>query len=87
MTDTVHATNAQHTAQRDAFIERMLRSTSGLFDIFTVYMGDRLGYYQALAQHGGLTSTELAETTQTYERYAREWLEQQNGCRDLGRRR
>lgn len=77
MTDTVHATNAQHTAQRDAFIERMLRSTSGLFDIFTVYMGDRLGYYQALAQHGGLTSTELAETTQTYERYAREWLEQQ----------
>lgn len=72
MTNTI-----QHTAQRDALIERMLRSTSGLFDIFTVYIGDRLGYYQALAQNGGLTSTELAETTQTYERYAREWLEQQ----------
>ena len=69
--------NGNHTEQRDAFIERMLRATGGLFDIFTIYIGDRLGYYQALAEQGWLTSTQLAAATQTHERYAREWLEQQ----------
>lgn len=63
--------------QRDAFIDRLLGSVSGLFDIFTLYIGDRLGYYKALAEYGWLTSTELAEQTNTNERYTREWLEQQ----------
>ena len=65
------------SAQRDEFIERLLRSTAGVFDIFTIYIGYRLGFYQALAEHGPLTSSELASHTGTYERYAREWLEQQ----------
>ena len=69
--------NGLDAAQRDAFIERMLRATSGLFDIFTIYIGDRLGYYQALTEQPWLTSTQLAAATQTHERYAREWLEQQ----------
>jgi len=63
--------------ERDAFIERFLQSVSGAFDIFTVYIGDRLGYYRALAEGGALTSGQLAEHTSTHERYAREWLEQQ----------
>lgn len=63
--------------QRDKFIERMLQATSGLFDIFTIYLGDRLGYYRALADQEWLTSTQLAAATQTHERYTREWLEQQ----------
>jgi ubiquinone/menaquinone biosynthesis C-methylase UbiE len=63
--------------QRDAFVERLLQSTSGVFDIFTVYIGDRLGFYQALTNNGGLTSVELATRTNTQERYVREWLEQQ----------
>jgi SAM-dependent methyltransferase len=67
----------EQSAQRDAFIERMLKSTSGLFDIFTIHIGSRLGFYQALAGNGGLTSVELAVRTNSYERYAREWLEQQ----------
>lgn len=67
----------QYAEQRDAFMERMLQSTAGLFNIFTIYMGDQLGYYQALATNEWMTSTELAEQTSTYERYAREWLEQQ----------
>ena len=37
---------------------------------------ERLGYYRALA-NGALTSAELAARTNTHERYAREWLEQQ----------
>jgi 2-polyprenyl-3-methyl-5-hydroxy-6-metoxy-1,4-benzoquinol methylase len=69
--------NDEAAAQRDAFVERMLQSVSGLFNIFTVYIGDRLGYYEAMADGGWLTSTQLAERTTTVERYAREWLEQQ----------
>ncbi len=67
----------QYEAQRDAFVERMLRATSGLFDIFTIYLGDQLGYYTALNESGWLTSAQLATATGTHERYAREWLEQQ----------
>lgn len=42
-----------------------------------VLIGDRLGLYRALASHGPLTSTELAERTGTSERYVREWLNAQ----------
>ncbi|HWP93175.1 MAG TPA: class I SAM-dependent methyltransferase [Thermodesulfobacteriota bacterium] len=62
---------------RDAFVERLLKSASGVFDIFTIYIGDMLGFYKALAKHGPLTSSELASKTDTHERYVREWLEQQ----------
>jgi hypothetical protein len=63
--------------RRDAFLERVLQSTAGLFDIFAIYIGDRLGLYGELAKSGPLTSTELAARTGTQERYIREWLEQQ----------
>jgi len=73
---TIPLTEAQ-AAQRDIFVERMLNSTAGLFDIFTVYMGDRLGYYRTLAVGDWMTSGQLAQQTGTHERYTREWLEQQ----------
>ncbi len=76
MIDTLTLTDEQ-AAQRDAFVERLLQSTAGLFDIFTVYIGGRLGYYQLLADGQTVTSTELAQRSGTTERYAREWLEQQ----------
>ena len=63
--------------QRDLFVERLLQSTRGAFDVFAIYLGVRLGYYEALAAAPALTSTELAARTGTAERYAREWLEQQ----------
>jgi SAM-dependent methyltransferase len=69
--------NEDETRQRDAFVERMLASTAGTFDIFTIYLGDRLGFYQTLADKGALTSADLATYTETHERYVREWLEQQ----------
>ena len=42
-----------------------------------VYVGDRLGYYRALAGTDGATAPELARATDTNARYAREWLEHQ----------
>lgn len=63
--------------QRDAFVERLLQSTAGVFDMFTLYLGDRLGFYQVLANGDAVTSVELAARTGTQERYVREWLEQQ----------
>ena len=63
--------------QRDHFVERLLQSTAGTFDIFTIYMGDYLGFYQALADYGWLTPHELASHTSTHERYVQEWFEQQ----------
>lgn len=63
--------------ERDRFVERLLASTAGTFDIFTIYIGDRLGFYRSLSEHGPATSEELAARTGAYERYVREWLEQQ----------
>jgi len=64
-------------SQRDAFIERFLGFASGTFSMFSIYIGDRLGLYRALAGGGPATSAELAKRTGTHERYIREWLEQQ----------
>jgi SAM-dependent methyltransferase len=63
----------------DAFAERVLQSTLGLIDMLSIHLGDRLGWYRALAVAGeqGLDAAGLAEATGTHERYAREWLEQQ----------
>ncbi len=63
--------------QRDAFVERFLQSIAGTFNLFSIYIGDQLGLYRALAEGGPATSAELAAHTGTHERYIREWLEQQ----------
>ncbi|RXZ73274.1 class I SAM-dependent methyltransferase [Agromyces albus] len=59
------------------FAGRVFGSAVGALDILSIYLGDRLGWYRALAEAGQLSSTELARRTATQERYAREWLEQQ----------
>jgi 2-polyprenyl-3-methyl-5-hydroxy-6-metoxy-1,4-benzoquinol methylase len=63
--------------KRDALVERLMQSTAGVFDVFTTYLGERLGLYRALAVDGPSTMAELAARTGTHERYVREWLEQQ----------
>ena len=42
-----------------------------------VILGDELGLYSALKEHGPLSSYELADATGTHERYVREWLSAQ----------
>jgi hypothetical protein len=64
-------------ASADALVERIFTSALAAFDIFAISLGDRLGYYRALAEQGPLTAAELAEATGTNPRYTREWLEQQ----------
>ncbi|MCV2490915.1 class I SAM-dependent methyltransferase [Geodermatophilus sp. YIM 151500] len=73
----VDAGTAGQAARTDALVERLFGSVLAAMDLQAVYLGDRLGYYRALAGAGPLTSTELAARTGTAERYAREWLEQQ----------
>jgi SAM-dependent methyltransferase len=57
--------------------ERLRQSTLAWFDVLTIYIGQRLGLYEALAASGPLAAAELAERTATHPRYVREWLEQQ----------
>lgn len=61
----------------ESLIAKVLESTRGVFDIFGMYLGVRLGYYKCLTNAGPVTSTELAQRSGTNERYALEWLEQQ----------
>src|SRR5438045_9013089 len=63
--------------ERDALVERLLRATAGMFDVYTTYLGDRLGLYRALEDGRQSTSAEVARRSGTHERYVREWLEQQ----------
>jgi 2-polyprenyl-3-methyl-5-hydroxy-6-metoxy-1,4-benzoquinol methylase len=62
---------------RDAFVERLFTAAVATMDVFTVYLGDRLGLYRVLAEDGARTPGELAERAGIDVRYAREWLEQQ----------
>jgi SAM-dependent methyltransferase len=63
--------------QRDALFGALFEKIIGSMEVAAVYLGDRLGLYQALATHGPASSAELAARTGTHERYVREWLEQQ----------
>jgi 2-polyprenyl-3-methyl-5-hydroxy-6-metoxy-1,4-benzoquinol methylase len=59
-----------------ALSERLRQATITALELYSVYLGERLGLYRALAEGGPATSTELAARTGTAERYVREWLEQ-----------
>src|SRR5918995_1623375 len=77
MTHTAtHPTMRAETA-RVALVERLMQATTGALEVFTVYLGDRLGFYDTLKARGPLTAADLARATRTDERYVREWLEQQ----------
>jgi 2-polyprenyl-3-methyl-5-hydroxy-6-metoxy-1,4-benzoquinol methylase len=76
-TETVLTTADPTVQRRDALLDRLNEAGTGMMEMCEVYIGERLGLYQALADHGPLTSPELAARTGTTERYVREWLEAQ----------
>ncbi|WP_448612594.1 class I SAM-dependent methyltransferase [Modestobacter sp. URMC 112] len=75
MTATVPA--SAQADRRDALVEQLFRSAIGALELMHVYLGDRLGLYDALASVDDVSAAELAHRTGISERYAREWLEQQ----------
>ncbi|OUC94508.1 class I SAM-dependent methyltransferase [Streptosporangium minutum] len=75
---TTQTTQTSQTTEE--FAERLLRSALGAFEVLSVHLGDRLGWYRALAGHGPATAAELTARACGHERYAREWLEQQAAC-------
>lgn len=58
-------------------MDSLFNASIATMELFAVHIGDRLGYYRALADGGPMTAADLAGRTGTSERYAREWLEQQ----------
>lgn len=61
-----------------ALSERLFAAALGGFDLLCIHIGDRLGLYRALADHGPMTAAQLAQEAGVHPRYAREWLEQQS---------
>jgi len=59
----------------EAFGERIFGEINAGLSCLTLYLGYRLGLYQAIVDAGAATSAELANRTGYSERYLREWLE------------
>lgn len=59
------------------FVFRAVGEVGATLNTALVVMGDKLGLYRALAGAGPLTPAELAERSNTAERYIREWLNAQ----------
>ncbi|MFT3735415.1 MAG: class I SAM-dependent methyltransferase [Rhodocyclaceae bacterium] len=60
-----------------ALLGRALVDVGAVSTAPLVMLGDQLGLYRALAEHGPLTPAGLAARTDTKERYVREWLNAQ----------
>jgi SAM-dependent methyltransferase len=80
-TDTTPPTTTEapavDLARLEAFVGRAIGEVGAALNCALVVMGDKLGYYRALAERGPLTPAELAEASGTDEHYTREWLNAQ----------
>lgn len=74
---TAETATAPAAKTADALVGRLFEASIGMFDVMSVYLGDRLGLYRALHEGGPATAGELAASGRIDVRYAREWLEQQ----------
>src|SRR5260221_11863272 len=63
-----------------ALVGRLFEASIGMFEVMSVYLGDRLGLYRTLHDGGAATTAELAARARIDERYAREWREQPAGA-------
>ena len=59
------------------FVFKAVDEVGATLNAALVVMGDKLGYYRALAHAGPLTPAQLAARTGTAERYVQEWLNAQ----------
>ena len=63
--------------------ERIFGYLKGMGVSAMIYLGDRLGLYQAMQDAGPLTSVELAQKTGLHERWLREWLRREQSAKDV----
>jgi 2-polyprenyl-3-methyl-5-hydroxy-6-metoxy-1,4-benzoquinol methylase len=77
MSVTASALTKQDEEQRGALVERLFHGGIAVLEMLSIYVGDRLGLYRALAEDGPSTAAQLSRSAGIHERYAREWLEQQ----------
>ncbi|MFF2397898.1 class I SAM-dependent methyltransferase [Nocardia sp. NPDC058114] len=68
-------TGAEQSSEQ--FAERLFGAALGTIDILAVHLGDRLGWYRAMAEGGPADAGELVARAGGDRRYAQEWLEQQ----------
>lgn len=61
----------------DAFVGRFATDLGAVAHAATVVIGDKLGLYEALAEHGPATAADLAQATGLDERSILEWLSAQ----------
>lgn len=61
----------------DEFAGRLFESVLGAMDMWSIYLGEQLGFYDAMAAGDPITKDELADATGADARYTCEWLEQQ----------
>src|SRR3712207_5627019 len=78
MTTTELSTTRIDEAKLEAFLEQVVNEVGAAYNTVLTGIGDQLGLYDALAEHGALSSTELAARTGTAERYVREWANAQS---------
>ena len=65
----------------EACVDRLFNEMNAGMSCLNLYVGHRLGLFQALADAGSATSHDISHSTGYVERYAREWLE----CMTAGR--
>src|SRR5258708_38507157 len=58
----------------NAFLGKVVGDFGASLSSALVYIGQKLGLYRTLADAGPATPAELAQRTNTNERYVREWL-------------
>ena len=61
-------------AKLEQFVGSVVGDLGATLNTALIRIGDELGLYKAMAGAGPLTAAELAERTETAERYVREWL-------------
>jgi len=66
-----------HMASVEEFAGKLFMDCLATMELANIELGIQLGLYEALAETGASTSSELASKAGIHERYAREWLEQQ----------
>ncbi|MGA9748520.1 MAG: methyltransferase domain-containing protein [Nocardioides sp.] len=69
--------------ETEALVEHVFSALLGTVETLAIHLGDQLGTYGYLHEHGPATEAELAVGCGVNARYAREWLEQQTAARML----